>query len=44
MGPAVQQSEPNDKLWGKLDAGVCAAIVGLALFWLTIGTAVWRLI
>lgn len=43
MGPAVEHSESNDKLWGKFDAGVCAAFIGLALFWVTVGTVVWRL-
>jgi len=43
MGPAVEKSESDGKLWGKFDAGVCAAVIGLALFWATIGTVVWRL-
>jgi len=43
MGLAMEHSEPNNKLWGKLDAGVCAAVIGLALFWATVGTVVWRL-
>jgi hypothetical protein len=43
MGPAVEHSEQNDGFWGKLDAGVCAAVIGLALFWVAIGTVVWHL-
>jgi hypothetical protein len=39
----VEHSEPDHKFLGKLDAGVCAAVIGLALFWATIGTVVWRL-
>jgi hypothetical protein len=39
----VEHSEPNHKILGKFDAGVCAAVIGLALFWATIGTVVWRL-
>ena len=39
----MENSESGGKILGMFDAGVCAAILGLALFWVTIGTVVWHL-